>query len=115
MTATPIAASSPARIGEIAAGMITLETIPSISIAPEPAPTKVAPTTPPISACEEEDGIPNHQVARFQLIAPIRPPRMITGVTAADSTIPSAIVAATVSEVDAPAKVRAGALPAAAF
>src|SRR5689334_1269580 len=29
-----------------------------------------APHRPPISACEEEDGRPNHQVSRFHAIAP---------------------------------------------
>ena len=115
MIATPIAASSPARTGEIAAGMITLEMIPSISTAPPPEATRVAPTTPPISACEEEDGIPNHQVARFQLIAPIRPPRTTTGVIAPASTIPSATVAATESEMKAPRKLRTAAMPTATF
>src|ERR1700753_41698 len=110
MIATPIAASRPARIGEVAAGMTTLEMIPSTSIAPEPAPTRVAPITPPIKAWDEEDGIPNHQVARFQLIAPISPRRMMIAVTAADSTIPSAIVAATESEMKAPTKLRTAAI-----
>ena len=115
MIETPIAASTPARTGEIAAGMITLETIPSISIAPEPEATRVAPITPPISAWDDEDGIPNHQVARFQQIAPIRPPRTTTGVIAPDSTMPSAMVAATVSEMKAPAKLRTAAIPTATF
>jgi hypothetical protein len=70
---------------------------------------------PPISACEEEDGMPNHQVVRFQQIAPISPPRMTTGVTAPDSTIPSATVAATEIEMKAPTKLRTAAMPTATF
>ena len=61
---------------------------------------------PPISACEDDDGSPNHQVARFQAIAPIRPPKTIVGVTASASTMPLATVAATSSEMNAPAKLR---------
>jgi hypothetical protein len=37
---------------------MTLETIPSPSTASVPEATTVAPTTPPISACEDEDGSP---------------------------------------------------------
>src|ERR1700754_4535812 len=115
MTPTPIAASSPASTGEIAAGTITLERIPSHSIAPLPVATRVDPITPPISAWDEDDGMPNHQVVRFQLIAPIKPPRTTTGVIAPDSTIPSATVAATESEMKAPAKLRTAAIPTATF
>ena len=32
-----------------------------------------APAKPPIRVCEEEDGIPFHQVTRFQVIAAITP------------------------------------------
>ena len=32
-----------------------------------------APANPPIRVCEEEDGIPFHQVTRFQVIAAIIP------------------------------------------
>src|ERR1700743_3441433 len=104
MIAPPIAASTPARTGEMAAGMITLEMIPSISIAPEPEATRVEPITPPIRAWDEEDGMPNHQVARFQQIAPISPPRTTTGVTAPESPMPSATAAATARWGEAPAE-----------
>ena len=36
-----------------------------------PAAAIAAPTTPPISACDELDGSPYHHVTRFQAIAPI--------------------------------------------
>ena len=36
-----------------------------------------APAKPPISVCEEEEGIPFHQVNRFQAMAAITPARMI--------------------------------------
>ena len=32
-----------------------------------------APTRPPTSACDEEDGMPAHQVNRFQTMAPTNP------------------------------------------
>ena len=31
-----------------------------------------APTMPPISACDDDDGMPKYQVMRFQVIAPTR-------------------------------------------
>jgi hypothetical protein len=34
-----------------------------------------APTMPPISACDELDGMPYHQVMTFQVIAPISAPK----------------------------------------
>ncbi|MMZ63153.1 hypothetical protein D1872_253910 [compost metagenome] len=34
-----------------------------------PAPIYTAPARAPIRACDEEDGIPNHQVMRFHIIA----------------------------------------------
>ena len=37
-----------------------------------------APAKPPISVCEEEEGIPYHQVRRFHIIAAISP-ASITG------------------------------------
>src|SRR4051812_42815903 len=41
-----------------------------------PALAVPAPTIPPISACELEDGMPAHQVIRFQAIAPMRAPKI---------------------------------------
>ncbi len=32
-----------------------------------------APANPPIKVCEEDDGIPNHHVNKFQVIAATRP------------------------------------------
>jgi len=37
-----------------------------------------APANPPISVCDEEDGMPSHHVARFQKIAATIPEK-ITG------------------------------------
>ena len=61
---------------------------------------------PPISACEDDDGSPNHHVVRFQAIAPMSPPKTTVGVIAPASTIPPATVAATFSEMNAPTKFR---------
>ena len=74
-----------------------------------PSATNAEPTTPPISACEDEDGRPKYQVARFHAIAPIRPAKTIAGVMRSASTMPLAIVAATSSEMNAPAKFRTAA------
>src|SRR3954452_22011987 len=71
-----------------------------------PLATNAAPTTPPISACDELEGRPSHQVARFHAIAPISPANTTVVVIAAASTIPLATVAATFSEMNAPAKFR---------
>ncbi len=42
--------------------------------APVPVFATTAPTMPPISACDELDGMPYHHVTRFQKIAPINAP-----------------------------------------
>jgi hypothetical protein len=34
---------------------------------------KAAPKNPPINVCDDDEGIPNHQVKRFQAIAATRP------------------------------------------
>ena len=56
---------------------MTFSTSPSPSIALAPSAANAAPTRPPISACDELDGSPKHQVARFQAIAPISPAKTI--------------------------------------
>src|SRR5579875_3094148 len=55
-------------IGETTIGTITLSTTPCHCTDSEAA--SAAPTRPPISACDEEDGSPKYQVSRFQAIAP---------------------------------------------
>ena len=71
-----------------------------------PTAAKAEPTTPPINACDELDGRPKYQVIRFQVIAPIRPAKTIVGVITPASTTSLATVAATSSEMNAPAKLR---------
>jgi hypothetical protein len=56
-----------------------------------------APKRPPIRAWELLDGMPAHQVIRFQEIAPINAAKMILGVTILGSMMPVPIVWATCS------------------
>jgi hypothetical protein len=58
--------------GDTSIGMTTFSTMPPQSTCP-PLASRVAPTSPPISAWDEDDGMPNRQVVRFHAIAPIRP------------------------------------------
>src|SRR3954452_11353575 len=92
--------------------MATFSTSPLHSTVPPEA--KVAPTIPPISACEDEDGSPNHQVIRFQAIAPMSPANTVWSVTEPESTIPLAIVAATANDKNAPTKFSPAAITTAA-
>src|SRR5579884_913018 len=91
-------------IGESTAGRTTLDTTPCQSTACPPAAASVAPTTPPISACEELDGMPKNQVARFHRMPPTRPANTTVGVTRWLCTRPPAIVAATLNERNAPTR-----------
>src|SRR3954451_6171303 len=97
-------AATKARMGATRAGTITLSMRPSPSTALDPAAANVAPTMPLISACDEDDGSPKYQVARFQKIAPIRPAKTIGSVMKSGLTMPLAIVAATSMERNAPTK-----------
>src|SRR3954451_5880503 len=101
-----IAAAVNASTGATAAGTRTFSTTPSAFTACGPAATTAAPMSPPISACEEDDGRPAHHVARFHVIAPTRPAKTTGGVTAPASTMPEPRVGGTFSEMNAPAKFR---------
>ena len=102
----PTPATTKARIGAITAGIATFSTRPSQITALGPSAAKAAPTTPPISACEDDDGRPKYHVSRFQKIAPINPEKTIASVIMSASTMPLAIVAATCSDRNAPTKFR---------
>src|SRR5215218_8301236 len=104
MTRIASAATVNARIGATSPGTSTFSIKPSPRIADGPSATNAAPTTPPISACDELDGSPSHQVARFQAIAPMSPANTTVVVIASALTMPLATVAATLSEMNAPAK-----------
>ncbi len=64
----------------------------------------VAPTMPPISACEELEGIPRSQVSRFQTMPPTRPANTSSSDTMLESIRPLAIVAATAVDKKAPTR-----------
>src|SRR5580658_2897407 len=58
----PVAATRPAMIGDRTAGRTTFETRPCHRTAWPPEAAIVAPITPPMSACDELDGMPKSQV-----------------------------------------------------
>src|SRR6476661_1340176 len=95
MIRIPRPATAKARNGDTSAGTTTLSTRPAPLTAFEPAAANVAPTIPPISACDEDAGRPKYQVARFQAIAPTSPAKTIGSVMYSGLTMPLAIVAAT--------------------
>src|SRR5204862_5611145 len=105
------AAATKASTGAIRAGITTLPSRPPATTALVPSAAITAPTRPPISACDELDGSPKYQVIRFQPMAPISPANTVVGVTASAWTIPLATVAATFSEMNAPAKLSSDANP----
>ena len=49
-------------------------------IAPKPLAMMAAPANPPISVCDDEEGIPFHHVKRFQMMAAMTPARMMGNV-----------------------------------
>ena len=65
-----------------------------------------APHSPPISACEEDDGNPRHQVIRFQMIAPsnVQMSTCEVTLTTSVSTRPDAMVLATAVPMKAPTR-----------
>src|SRR3954454_13807181 len=99
-----IPAAAIASTGAMTAGTATFSTSPLHSTASGPCAAIVAPTMPPISACEDDDGSPSAQVDRFQATAPMRPANTVSSVTDPASTIPLVTVAATDSDRNAPTK-----------
>src|SRR3954470_9574247 len=97
--------------GARTAGITTFDMTPLQITASDPTAAIIAPSTPPMRACEEDDGMLKYQVTRFQTIAPTRPAKTIGTVTRFCSTMPFAIVAATETEMNAPAKFRIDASP----
>src|SRR4030095_3277730 len=51
-----------------------------------PACAIAAPINPPINVCEELEGIPNHQVSKFQQMAAINPEKITGSVIKCSST-----------------------------
>jgi hypothetical protein len=70
-------------------------TITAVLTASKPAAAIPAPAKPPIKVCEDEEGIPNHQVNKFQAIAAINPAK-ITFIMLAPFTASALTVLATV-------------------
>ena len=68
---------------------------PAQTTATPPALATPAPIKPPISACELLDGMPPHQVIRFQAIAPISAPKITRASTTSAATMPVPTVCAT--------------------
>ncbi len=87
--------------------------------APLLAATIVAPMTPPIRAWLELDGMVKYHVIRFHVIAPRSAARTSSSpalpARTLGSTIPLAIVAATLIEMNAPAKLRTAEIITATF
>jgi hypothetical protein len=96
--------------GELNMGTMTLRVMPFTSSAPTPAETMVAPSRPPMSACDEELGMPNHQVSRFQAMAPSSAAATTASVVVSTSTRPAPIVVATAVPAKAPMKLNAAAM-----
>ena len=69
-----------------------------------------APTSPPISACDELDGRPSHHVIRFQTIAPISAARIVFSFARPVSMIPFPTVFATAVVTKAPARLATAAI-----
>ena len=76
---------------------------------------RAAPTRPPISACEDDEGSPNHQVSRFQPMAPSSAAAQIARPVEPDggSMIPLPTVSATFWPAKAPTKFATAAMPSA--
>ncbi len=68
---------------------------PSIWMAENPNPINAAPTKPPIRAWDELEGMPNHQVIMFQMIAESKAAIAVGTVTASSLTTSVPMVVAT--------------------
>src|ERR671930_385999 len=90
--------------GAASAGMTTLCAIPCQSTPFEPDWTRAAPTRPPISACDELEGRPNHHVRRFHAIAPKSAASTVCCVARFASMRPLATFFATAVVTKAPAR-----------
>ena len=100
--------------GAISDGFSTFCQMPAHSTTLQPCAMIAEPMTPPISAWLELEGNPRYHVTRFQVIAPTRPARRMSRVITSGSTIPLAMVAATLKEMNAPTKLRMAAMATAA-
>lgn len=110
---TPYARRKPTT-GESTIGMTTFSTTPDHLTLP--ADERVAPTSPPMSACDEDEGNPSHHVVRFHAMAPTRPASTMTRLCCATgrSTIPRPTVSATPVPRKAPSRFMTAAMTSAA-
>src|ERR671935_3265880 len=104
MTRRTANAAANAIAGAKRAGITTLCASPCQSTPFDPDWTSAAPTSPPISACEELDGSPSHQVNRFHAIAPISAASTVLVVMMSLATMSLPIVFATAVVTNAPAR-----------
>src|SRR5258708_7793992 len=88
---TTKAATKP-MVGDSTSGSSTFDLSALHLKACTPACATTAPASAPTSACDELDGMPYHQVMRFQTIAPMSAASTIVCVTIAGSAKPEAIV-----------------------
>lgn len=100
-------AATPATSGAAIAGISTLvTTVPPLTPL-TPTDAMVAPTRPPMRACEELDGRPISQVIKFQRMAPTSAAKMTSGVMPDSVTMPLEIVLATSTDRNAPTRLSA--------
>ncbi|CAM3411046.1 hypothetical protein MYIN104542_29370 [Mycobacterium intermedium] len=97
------------------AGMMTLDTTPCQITPRTPTAAIVAPTMPPMSACDELEGMPSSQVSRFQTMPPTNPAKTNSSVTRLASIRPLAMVAATAVDKNAPIRFKTADRVTAAF
>jgi hypothetical protein len=99
-------------------GASTMKEIILIMVGPSIAPNPVAPLLdnkacamaappkPPIRVCEELEGIPNHQVIRFQAMAAMRPARITARVMYSVFTVLAMVLATPWSKIKYAAKLK---------
>src|SRR5919199_1852990 len=90
--------------GDASAGNTTLCVMSCHSTPRDPDWTSAAPISPPISACDELEGRPNHHVSRFQAMAPITAASTVCSVASPVSMIPFPPVFAPAVVTKAPAR-----------
>src|SRR5437868_8214349 len=92
--ATSTSASRKPTIGDSTMAINVLDR-PLHTAAERPAFATPAPTRPPISACELEEGMPSARVIRFQTMAPTSAAKITAAVTTSGAMMPLPMVSAT--------------------
>src|SRR5256885_9155148 len=109
MPTTRVKAPGNAMSGARSAGRTTLWARPCQSTPFSPDWASAAPTRPPMRACEELEGRPNHQVSRFQAMAPSNAARTVRVLIRSEATMSLPTVFATAVVTNAPARFAADA------